>query len=415
MTHYTYRAKTGPSQIQTGELEAVDEKEAVQKIMQRGFIPLDVEVRRLPTKSPKASSSFFFWTRIKSAGRAVRQEDRSAFLRPLNDLIDADVPLLKALSLTLAQTRKPPVKDILSRVTTAVQNGDSLSEALKNFPELFPAYVVTMIRIGEMSGHLKIVLARLAEYAEKEDESRRKLTMSLIYPAIVLGMGFLTVFILLTFVIPKLAVMFADMGQRLPFVTRILIAISQICSRYWEILIAAVAVFILGWKRFASFPQGQRTLDRLILKIPFWGTFVRIQNLERLVRMLGLLLGNGVPLTTALEEIEMISDNEVIRFEVKALSQKIIAGERFASALASGTFLSPEQIGMMSIGEETGHLDSALNKVAQQLETQSERLVRTSTTFMEPVLILIIGAIVGFMVVALLMPVFEMNVGSAGS
>jgi type II secretory pathway component PulF len=297
----------------------------------------------------------------------------------------------------------------LLEVKNAVQGGDDLSQALAAHKNIFPGYFIFMIRAGEMSGRLKVVLKRLCELIEKQEETMSKIRMSMVYPALIFFIGFLTIFIILTFVIPRMAVMFDDLDQQLPMVTQILINTGHFLSVFWWLPGCAIIGLFLWIRKRRKTPGGKLFFDRLILRIPYWGHFLKIQEMERLARTMGTMLESGVDVPIALESAQGVINNEVIKIEFKRISQAVVQGSSLAAAFQTSPMFPANVIAMIGVGEESGRIENGFLKWAETFERESERTVKTVTTLIEPVMILVIGGVVGFMVIAMLLPIFRMN------
>ncbi len=405
---YTYTAKAGPADVRQGTIEAEDVKSAFERVCRLGFVPMDIHPQADPPASRRVPA-----TPLPGRSRRLRARDRIVFLRQLHGMIDADVPLLYSLQLVASQTKNPAFREIVEQMAREVSDGASLSLALAKHPGIFPNYLVAMVRSGEMSGQLKTVLGRLSQFAQQQQEIAEKIQGSLIYPAIVLSMGTLTVFVLLTFVVPRLAAMFAEMGQNLPLATQVLIAVSGLLSKVWWILAAAGILFAGRLKSVYATAAGKEKIDSFLLTLPFWGKFLINRELERLTRTLGILLSSGVDMATALASAQEVVGNAAIRTQMRIASQEVAAGGSLAGALRARSYIASDLAGIVQVGEETGRLEVALQKLAENLEQDSGQMVKTATTLIEPVLILAIGLIIGFMVIALLLPIFDMNFISA--
>ncbi len=414
MTKFFYKAKSGPTKIVDGFIEAQTKSVAIREIVTMGLTPLDIipaaqrpalaRAQGKPTHTVFRNFNFF-----SSASRSVSARDIVFFTRQLSDLVEASVPLLRVIQIASRQTRQPYFKSIIEQMYLFVQNGGSLSGALAQYSAVFPAYYVNMVKTGEVGGQLEKVLQRLADHLEKEYETRGKIKSSLAYPAFVLGVGILTVFVLLTFVIPRLSVMFEDLNQALPLPTIILMHLSGFFARYWWLLIGVFAVMKIFWDQWTRSTQGKFWLDGIVLKIPLLGELVRGAEIGRFARTLGTLLESGVPLTTALNAIHPTIDNLNIRDEVKKVSKVVTEGQALKSALAQCSFFPEMVVDMIGVGEESGRLEKGLYKIADTLERQTDQTVKVIMSLLGPAILIVIVSLVGFAIIAMLLPIFEMN------
>ncbi|MBI3617243.1 MAG: type II secretion system F family protein [Candidatus Omnitrophica bacterium] len=414
MTKFFYKAKSGPTKIVDGFIEEQTKSGAIREIVAMGLTPLDVvpaAQRPIPacaqSKSAHAVLKNFHFP--FSASRSVSARDIVFFTRQLSDLVEASVPLLRVIQIASRQTRQPYFKSIIEQMHLFVQNGGSLSGAMAQYPAVFPAHYVNMVKTGEVGGQLDKVLRRLADHLEKEYETRGKIRSSLAYPAFVLGVGILTVFVLLTFVIPRLSVMFEDLDQALPLPTLVLMHLSGFFARYWWLLIGIFVIIKIYWDQWTCSVQGRLWLDGSLLKIPFWGEFIRDAEIGRFARTLGTLLESGVPLTTALNAIHPTIDNLIMRDGIKKVSKAVTEGQALKSALGQCPFFPEMVIDMVDVGEESGRLEKGLYKIAETLERQTDQTVKVLMSLLGPAVLMVIVSLVGFAVIAMLLPIFRMN------
>ena len=405
MPRYNYKAKKSPQEIASGSLDAETIDDAVNKIIQLGFAPIDVtagETQPVSLSKTKKTFSFDLSSRIKTGELAV-------FTRQLSDLINANVPLVRALEIASRQTKNQTLKRIIPEMIGFVQDGGALSSAAAQHPKVFSQLFVHMVRSGEISGQLNIILSRLADFIEKEQDVRSKITSSLIYPSLMLLVGAGTIFILLSFVIPRLTVMFDDLTESLPLATLLLINLSSFFARFWWLLLGLVFLGSVVFKNYLNTLEGRLWFDGLKLRIPLLGNFIRDAEIGRFSRTLATLLDSGVVIVTALDSAWSILDNTLLRQEVRLIAQQVAGGTSLSSALQKSQYFPEAAVNMLSVGEESGHLEVSLYKLAESYEKQTDRAMRTFTTLLEPLLIMAIGLIVGFIVIALLLPIFKMN------
>ncbi|MFH1360481.1 MAG: type II secretion system F family protein [Candidatus Omnitrophota bacterium] len=405
MPRFFYKAKKGPGETINGSLDAENLDGAISQIIRLGLAPLDVSTHppkegRIPKKAKNPYPLFY---------RRIKSTDRTMFTRQLFDLVEGGVPLLRALNVVVAQTLNPVFKGIIERIRSFVRDGGSLADALAQYPQVFSRLYVNMIHSGEISGNLDVVLGRLVEFADKDEETRAKVRSSLIYPALMLIVGTATIFVLLTFVIPRLTVMFDDLSQALPLPTIILITLSQFLERFWWLVLFVALLIAWYFRKLTQSAEGKLWLDQWKLKIPFLGKFIQDVEIGRFARTLGTLLQSGVTIVTALDAVWALLDNEVIRKEIRKVSEEVAGGASLSLALRKCPHFPDASRSVIAVGEESGHLEHALQKLADAYERQSDRSVKTVTSLLEPLLIVAIGAVVGFIVIAMLLPIFKMN------
>ncbi len=398
MPRYTYIAKTQPYKTIEGELEAETEQEAVNKLTNMGYFPVSV---RLEDLSFDKQGIF----RLPK----VYNKDIVMFTRQLSGLLDSGVNIINSLNIISRQAGNKYLKSVLVGIIGKIRDGRPLSDSLTDYPRLFSGLYSAMIRTGEASGNLNEVLKRLADFLEKEEEFKNSVWAALTYPIFVFIVGVLTVLALLVFVIPRLVTMFEDMGQVLPLPTRILIGVSDFFRAYGIVVIVSVFVFIFILRRLYQSPQGRLSLDRFKLKAALIGQIILKTEISRMMRTLSLLLSSGVPITPSLEISASVIGNQVLKSEIQKFKDKIASGASLSSSFKDSK-LFPELVNnIISIGEETGSVDKSLSRIADEYERDVDRALKILTQLLEPVIILTMGLIVGFIVLSMLLPIFQIN------
>lgn len=409
MPKFTYKAKEGPGKIVDGVINADSIELAIAKITQLGLTPIDIQI----SAQKKNAGSDFQDKKVQLFSLAFLQNSKLSdlviFTRQMSDLVDAAVPILRSLQIVSQQTQHKKLKAIVKNMYNLVQDGGSFSDALAHYPEIFSQLYVNMIRTGEVSGNLDIVLVRLADYLEKEQETRSKIRSSLAYPAFVLLVGVATMFVLLSFVIPRLSVMFEDLDQALPLPTLILISVSDFFAHFWWVILIAGIFGGYYFRLWLETEKGKFWLDTTCLKIPVLGKYLQIVEVGRFARTLGTLVESGVLITTALNSVWATIENSLLRREIKKVSEEVTNGASLKVALKHCTFFPETAVNMMSVGEETGKLDKGLFKIADAFERQADQSTKTLISLLGPVVLVFIVGIVGFVVIAMLLPIFKMN------
>lgn len=404
MTKFAYKAKEGPEKIVDGVIESENIDQAVRKIIQSGLTPLDVEIYVPPEPPEKKSPSG-----LKAFVKKVKAVDVVSFSRQMADLVDASVPILRSLQIVSRQIQNPQFKSIVEDIHIFVRDGGSFSGGLARHSKVFSTLYINLVRTGEISGKLELVLTRLADHLEKEQDIRNKVRASMAYPALVLGVGALTVFVLLSFVIPRLTIMFDDMGQSLPMPTLILINISAFFSNYWWLLILLVAVGVFYFKQFVSSEKGIRQFHQWLLELPMVGKMVRIVEVGRFSRTMATLLESGVAITTALNSVSATVQNIILKDEIKKMVDEVTNGTSLKNALQSTQIFPEMAVSMIGVGEETGKVEKGLLKIAEIYERESEQTMRGLVALLGPAVLVGIVCLVGFVVIAMLLPIFKMN------
>lgn len=402
MPTYTYKAKKGPEEIIEGRIEAVTQDDAVEQLNRIGLTPVSVaELNRAEKKQRFA--------RVET-GR-ITVSDIDMFTRQLSSLIKAGIPVLKSLTLISQQVENGSLARVVTDMERGIKDGKMLSEALAQYPRLFNSLYINMVKAGEKSGTLDEVLQNLTDYRQKEEDIRQKIQAALAYPLLILVVGIGTVIIMLTFFLPKLTGLFRDMNQALPFSTRLLIGISAFMSENWHWLILffifAIAVFTRG--KLGS--RKKIIFDAVKLHLPVINKFVMDAEIARFARTLALLLKNGIPVFEGLELATEVLDNEVLKSNLKTARNELITqGTQLSGSLRGIKVFPLFAVNMIAVGEEGGKLPHSLNTIADSYDRQTDQAIKLMTSLLEPLLILVIGSIVGFIVFAMLLPVFNMGI-----
>ena len=339
----------------------------------------------------------------------VSAQDLAIATRQLATLISAGIPLVDALTALVDQIEQPRLKRIMGVVKQKVNEGASLADALREHPKVFSELYVNMIRAGESSGALDVVLVRLADFTESQAQLRNKIIGAMLYPAIMVVVGIAIVSILFVVVIPKVTRIFEDMNVTLPWTTRILIGVSSFARDYWYVVLVAVPALVLGVRRFVRTPRGRAWWDRTKLGAPIFGELIRMLSLSRFAKTLATLLASGVPLLTAMDIVKNIVSNTLLADVIDKARDAIREGESIAAPLRRSGQFPPLVYHMIAIGERSGQLEEMLQNVARSYEAQVEMRVGALTSLLEPVMIVAMGGGVAFIVFSILMPIMQLN------
>ncbi len=345
----------------------------------------------------------------------ITPSDISMMTRQFATLIRAGIPMTEALVALVDQQERKKLKMILGQVREKVREGTSLADALNEHRRFFPDLYINMVRVGEASGTLDVVLERLADFLESGVKLQSKVTSAMAYPLIMTGMGIGLVSLMMIFVVPQMTEMYADMGGQLPLPTRILIGLSDFFRATWFVLIPLLIGAGVMTKRWIATPKGRVKWDAFKLKVPIFGRLNRLVAVARFGRTLSTLLSSGVPVLTSLDIVRTIVSNEILSKVIDDARVAVREGDSLASPLrASGQF-PPMMTHMIAIGEKTGQLEAMLKNVADSYDSEVDAKVSTLTAVLEPILIVVMGVMVGFLVVALLLPMLQMNQLISGS
>jgi type II secretory pathway component PulF len=410
MTAFRYQAIESNGAPIKGEIEAADRKSALQLLGARGLFPSVLEIcgqskeaAARPALTPPQHTG-----KVRTGGR-VSGKDITAFTREMGALLGAAIPIPQALDGLGEEEENPALKAIVLKIADSVRKGAALSAALEEHPKLFSKLYVSMVRVGEEAGVLPKVMADLAELLEHEDELRGEVLAAVAYPVFVLCFGFVTVTVLLTVVMPKLFSMLTEMATTLPLPTVILLRISGFIQSYWIPLIAAAFGIVAALRWYLRSPQGAENWDGVKLKLPVLGGIYRAAALSRFARTLGTLAKSGVSLLPALKIVEQTIGNLVLGKLIAQVAEETRGGDSLAAPLRKLGIFPMTVVQMISVGEESGMLPDMLLKVADIEERHMRARTKTMISLLAPVLILVVGALVGFIVIALLLPIFNMS------
>jgi general secretion pathway protein F len=391
MSVFSYRATTIEGAILEGVIEAVDEQSAIERLKNTGLIPLDVA-------APKEGIGKKFSLRSSRA-------DLLTFTTELSALLGAGLPLDRSLNILSEISESSEMEKVIDSILRSIREGSSFSDALQKHPKVFPKLYVNMIRAGEAGGVLDVVLDKLNEFLESSKALKDHVVSVMIYPSLLLVTGGVSIIILLTFVLPKFSVMFAELGGSLPLATKLLLAFSNVLKSYWWIVLSAVVTAWVIFKNYVRSDAGRYKWDGFKLRL--MGDVIKKLETARFCRTLGTLLKSGVPLLQALNNSRDIISNRVIAAAVDSVSAGAKEGKGIAVPLSETHVFPQLALSMIKVGEETGQLDAMLIKVASTYEKSLNVAIKRLVNFLEPVMILIMGIIIGFIVISMLLAIFS--------
>lgn len=397
MPTFVYRARNASGQLVQGELEADNERAANSKLVAQGHVPIELRI-----KKRKGQAGFF------SRFQRVGLKSLVVYFRQFATMITAGLPLVRCLDILTEQTEDKKLKEISGQLKQSVEDGATLEQAFQQFPQTFSALSVSLIRAGETGGVLDEVLNRLAIFLEKDQQLRTKVRSAMTYPAIVLFIAVGIVFFLVTFVLPTFIQLFEGLEVELPAPTKLLVAISFALRKYWYLFILGLIGSSIAFSRYLGTPMGKRQFDRFILKMPVFGPLNRKVAISRFARTLGTLLNSGVPVLQAMEVVASAAGNTVVSNAVLKARASIKEGESIAQPLEQSEVFPPMVTQMIAVGEETGNLSGMLEKISDFYDLEVETTLAALTSLLEPLLMVGIGAVVGFIVISMFLPLFKM-------
>jgi len=413
MTAFRYRALGGGGASVGGVIEAEDRKAALRLLGERGLFPSSLEIApalaaAVNADTAPSADNPVLRREASVFGKRVGRKEITAFTREMSALLGAAIPIPQALD-GLAEEENPALREVIAKVAESVRKGASFSAALQEHPSLFPNLYVSMVRVGEEAGVLPKVMSDLADLLEHEDEVRSEVMSAVAYPLFVLGFGVITVTVLLTWVMPRLFGMLQEMLHVLPWPTLLLLKVSGFMHRYWLAVVLGVPGVIAGAWYYRRTPEGGELWDRLKLRLPVMGSVFRAAALSRFARTLGTLAKSGVSLLPALKIVENTIGNRVLARQVARVAEETRGGDSLAGPLRKLNLFPRTVVQMIDVGEESGKLDDMLLKVAEIEERHMRARTKTLVSLLAPALILVVGALVGFIVIALLLPIFKMS------
>jgi len=391
------RDRTGG--VKKGEYEAPNE--AAVRVFLR-------EMRITPTKVSTKQKSFFSAPFGGARQQKIKNKDVVLFTRQFCTMIDAGLPLVQGLEILAAQQVNKSFKRVLLDIKEAVEGGSTLADALRKHPRVFDDLYVNLVAAGEVSGILDTILQRLAIYMEKIAALKRKVKGAMLYPAIVMTVAVGVVAVLLIFVIPIFAKMFAEFGKQLPAFTQMVINISNWLTKAIIPIICVLALFSFLFVKFYKTPKGKLLVDGFILKCPVIGDIVRKVAIARFTRTLGTMISSGVPILDGLDIVSRTAGNKVVQNAIDATRKSISEGKNFAEPLATTGVFPPMVVQMIAVGESTGALDAMLGKIADFYDEEVDTAVDALTSLIEPIMILFLGGTIGTLVIAMYLPIFTL-------
>ncbi len=401
-TVFLWEGKTRQGTVQKGELAANSKEEVLTLLRRQNILPIAVNAK------PKQ-------IKLSFGQPKVTDKDVVILTRQLATMIDAGLPLVQCLDILGSQTENKTLAGIVTQVRSDVESGSTFADALKKHPKAFDNLYVNMVAAGEAGGILDTILQRLAAYMEKFAKIKKQIKGAMIYPSVILFVAVSVVALLMIVVVPMLAGMFAEMGQALPLPTRIVISISNFLKGWGGlgILLTLIAAFV-GLKQFRKTEKGLRLTDGIALKLPVAGTLIQRVSVAKFTRTLGTLMTSGVPILEGLLIVSRTAGNKVVEEAILATRQSVSEGKTLAEPLSKSLVFPAMVVQMISVGEATGALDNMLNKIADFYDDEVDSAVAALTAMLEPMLMIFLGTTVGFVIVAMYMPIFQMGALAGG-
>jgi len=399
MPKFNWEARTKTGGSQKGVIEAASVEIVEAQLKKYGFTNISIKAE---------SKGFAFKMPSFGGGKKIETKDLVVFTRQFATMIDSGLPLVQCLDILSSQQENKTFKDILVKVKESVESGSTFADALAKHPKAFDQLFVNLVAAGEIGGILDTILNRLAAYIEKAMKLKKQIKGAMVYPITIMSIAVVVVGVILVFVIPTFAKMFADFGGELPAPTKIVIAISNFLSKYIIVIIAAFYGIVWLVKKYYSTPMGQKNIDRWALKAPIAGPLIRKVAVAKFTRTLGTMVSSGVPIMDGLEIVAKTAGNKIVEEAIYSVRQAISEGKTMAEPLAACGVFPPMVVQMISVGEATGAMDTMLNKIADFYDDEVDDAVSAMTAMMEPMLMVFLGTTVGGLVVAMYLPIFKL-------
>lgn len=391
---FAYKAKDSMGKVMEGTVEASDQAAAIARLRGQRLTVVDISSKASGPKKIKGS---------------VTSKDIVMFSRQLSTLVSAGVPIVQGLSILEQQADNPAFGAVLTSLRTDIESGLSIAEGMRKHPKAFTELYVAMIKAGEVGGILDTILERLSAYLESSEALKAKVKSALMYPAVVLSAAALITVFLIVFVIPIFKDIFGGFGAELPFLTQAIIDLSDLLRKYILVLIGIGGAAFWGLKKWAATEKGHRTLDDLSLKLPIFGILLKKVAVAKFTRTLGTLIKSGVPILQGLETVAQTAGNKVIEEAINKSRDSIKEGGRISDPLRKAGIFPPMVIQMISVGEETGALDNMLTKIADFYDAEVDTAVKGLTSMIEPLIMIVLGVVIGTIVIAMMMPMFGLG------
>ncbi|QQR80936.1 MAG: type II secretion system inner membrane protein GspF [Deltaproteobacteria bacterium] len=409
MPNFSYQGINNHGKNTSGVIDAESEKAARVKLRKIGVFPTVVGLEGKVKKGGSGGFSFNANVDLGKYFQTINGKDLATMSRQLATLVGAHIPIVDALSALVEQTTNTKLKSILVDVKDKITQGARLSDAMAAYPDVFSNIFISMVSAGEASGALEVVLDRLATLTEKSAALKSKITGALMYPLIMSIVGMALMGFLLVYVVPKVTKIFEDVKATLPIPTQILIWVSHNLADYWYLVILGGVGIFFGIKKLINTPKGRTYYDGLTLRLPIFGNLFKLVAVSRFARTLATMLGSGVELLKAMDIVKNIMENTLLIKAIEDTKNSVREGESIAEPLKRSGFFPPLVTHMISIGEKTGQLEMMMIRVADTYDQQVDNVVSTMTTLLEPLMILVMGGVVGFIVMSILLPILQLN------
>ncbi|MBL7091802.1 MAG: type II secretion system F family protein [Candidatus Omnitrophica bacterium] len=398
MPSFNYRARDNTGKLVRGAIEAATKDEVAEKLRRMGYAPVTITEVIAGLKLEQLGRTF----------RRISTEDIIMFNIQLANMLNSGLSIMTSLDSLQKQLENKKLKEVIGSVSRSVEGGESFSEALEKHPKVFSHLFVSMVRAGEASGNLDKVLTRYAEYTEAQLDLQQKIRGALFYPAVLIVAATLVIVFIVSSVIPKFVEIFSRAGISLPLPTIILYGTGLAIRRFWYLIILAGVLIVLAIKRYIRTERGRFRFDSVCLKLPIVGPLLRKTSISRFARTLSTLVTSGVPILSSLDIVREVMNNQVLGRVIKQMRDAVERGEKLAESLKVSEEFPPDTVQMISVGEESGNLEGMLNKISDFYDRAIGYSIKKLTTVLEPIFLVVMGAVVAFIMASMLLPMFDM-------
>lgn len=399
MAKFKYSARDQQGKVIEGDLEAKDLSSATDLLHDRGLVIVSLK-----------EAVGIDWEKLSEINiGGIPMKDKVIFMRQMATMVGAGLPLTRSLEIMVQQASNPKFKKILQNVLASIQSGKSLADSFRMEEEVFDLITINLIEAGEESGNLENILEKIAVELEEKNALTRKIKSAMIYPAIILIVIIAVIVLMMLVLVPSMADIYKDFDAELPFATKFLIGMSGLFVDYWWVVLSVFLVLVVGFKYYVDTPKGKRNLDKLLLKIPSFGVIIAKVQLSQFTRILSLLLSSGVPIIKAIELTANSLGNTMFRETLEEAKDEVEKGGPLALPIARSEYYPLLVSSMIAVGEETGEIDSVLSKVAEYYKEEVDAATSNLSSLLEPVFLIIMGLAIGFIAVAVYMPMFQLS------
>ena len=393
-----YKAVSQEGKKVRGFVEAKEVKDAAYYLRQRNLIPIEISKK----------TEFELLKKLLGEGK-VKSKDLILFTRQISSMLSSGLTLLKALEILKDQTNNKFLQETIGGILLDLEEGKSFSDSISKYPDIFPPVYVSLVKAGESSGLLDKIFLRLATNLEKQHKLRSTVKGALMYPIIVIILMIVVIFILMVFVVPQLSKLYDSLNVTLPFVTRVVVGLSSFVGKIWTLLLGLIIVLSYAFLRWKKTPKGRETYDRNILKLPLFGKIIKQSILTEFARTFGLLVGTGTLIVDALNQSAGVTGNFIYEKAVKEISKRVEKGVPVGEAMGYySAYFPPLLVQLVKVGEETGKMDENLMKASEYFEEEVNQAVKNLTTAMEPLIMIVLGIGVGFLVFSVITPIYNL-------